>query len=378
MNQLQKYYLTEHKQLTQIMHMNLKEFIFETVKKEFFLMLNELKVYHSSYSNFDKFNHKKYLSNGAGSQAFGWGTYLTDSYEIANDYAENFIILKFNSFIVNADPIKYINNVYDDDIINKAVKMYHDVVRTIIYNNPISNFNANYFDIDLQKQVSPQTDYDNDCVSFEQNKYMMKSFMEDILKTKFDEKSFIEKNKDNYISLRMTKEEYVDKVNKENEVKELLRNIINKIFADAEKQVKKLSYVYEVTIPDDDGSNYIDLNASVSNQILHKITNGLSYVSNRFGDKYNILNKWKAFLNDDVPYGQNIVEKLKELIGNNVSNEKVDKAVSLFLLQCGIIGFRYKAGTIFGLPKGAKDDSINYVIFDANQIKINNKNKYIK
>ena len=31
-------------------------------------------AYHGSGASFDQFNHKKFLSSGAGSQSFGWGT----------------------------------------------------------------------------------------------------------------------------------------------------------------------------------------------------------------------------------------------------------------------------------------------------------------
>lgn len=48
----------------------------------------EMMAYHGSGSDFDKFNHKKYLGKGAGSQTFGWGTYVTDDVAIANDYSK--------------------------------------------------------------------------------------------------------------------------------------------------------------------------------------------------------------------------------------------------------------------------------------------------
>ncbi len=45
-------------------------------------------VYHGSGANFDKFNTEQYGLSGEGSMSFGYGTYLTDSEEIARDYAE--------------------------------------------------------------------------------------------------------------------------------------------------------------------------------------------------------------------------------------------------------------------------------------------------
>jgi hypothetical protein len=49
--------------------------------------VEELKAYHGSSANFDKFNHKKYLNTGAESQAFGWGTYITSDKKIGESYA---------------------------------------------------------------------------------------------------------------------------------------------------------------------------------------------------------------------------------------------------------------------------------------------------
>ena len=43
-------------------------------------------VYHGSGAEFDKFNHEK-MGSGAGSQVFGWGTYVTESEQIGRDYA---------------------------------------------------------------------------------------------------------------------------------------------------------------------------------------------------------------------------------------------------------------------------------------------------
>ena len=49
---------------------------------------DEMMAYHGSSADFDKFNHKKYLSTGAGSQVFGWGTYVTDDKAVATGYLE--------------------------------------------------------------------------------------------------------------------------------------------------------------------------------------------------------------------------------------------------------------------------------------------------
>jgi hypothetical protein len=71
--------------------------------------------------------------------------------------------------------------------------------------------------------------------------------------------------------------------------------------------------------------------------------------------------------------------------GNKVTGEEMyrwlskqldgDKEASLFLLSAGIDGIRYKAGTLSGM--GDKE-GYNYVIFDAADVTIENKEKYVK
>ena len=50
--------------------------------------INFQKVYHGSGANFERFNTDEYGFSGEGSMSFGYGTYLTDSEEIARDYVE--------------------------------------------------------------------------------------------------------------------------------------------------------------------------------------------------------------------------------------------------------------------------------------------------
>jgi hypothetical protein len=45
-------------------------------------------AYHGSAANFDKFDTDSYGLSGEGSMSFGYGTYLTDSKDIALHYAE--------------------------------------------------------------------------------------------------------------------------------------------------------------------------------------------------------------------------------------------------------------------------------------------------
>lgn len=341
--------------------------------------VNELNLYHASYNNFDKFNHKKYLGSGAGSQTFGWGTYLTDSYPIAKDYAEKFILLKFNEFIVKAEPEKYIENngSYDEELIKEAAKTYKQIVRFDISMRPEGRWSKNSFDSLLKTDEKASENYDNALKEYEQAIQMAKSWAEDVLKKEFDTESFKANYPKNSI-LKISKEEYINNINRRNTVYQLVKEMINNIWDDADKHVRKESYIYEVETPDDNGLNYIDLNNEVPNEIIESITNTLSKISRRYGGEWKTMSKWREFLShyNNAPKGEYMYDELGKLIGVETSIGNYDKAISLFLLQCGIDGFKYKAGTIYGLPDGADENSTNYVIFDANKVRIVSKNLF--
>lgn len=358
----------------------MKKNIDVAIRKAIFESINELSLYHSSYANFNKFNHKKYLSSGAGSQTFGWGTYLTDSYPIAKDYAEKFILLKFNEFVVNAKPEEYVgNNVrYNEELIKEAAKMYKQIVRFDISFNPDKRWSKNSFNSLLKTDEKATENYDSALKEYEQAIQMAKSWAENVLKTEFNLEAFKANYPKNSI-LKFSKQEYINNVNRQNTIYQLVKEIINNIWDDADKHVRKESYIYEVEIPDDNGLNYIDWNNKVQNEIIEKITNTLSKISERFGGGYKTMSKWREFLSycNNTPKGEDIHDELGKLVGVETSIGNHNKAISLFLMQCGIDGIKYKAGTIYGLPKDADENSYNYVIFDANKVKITSKNLFI-
>ena len=49
-------------------------------------VMDELNLYHGTNADFDNFDFA-YLSSGWGQQAYGYGFYLTTSYDAAKDYA---------------------------------------------------------------------------------------------------------------------------------------------------------------------------------------------------------------------------------------------------------------------------------------------------
>jgi hypothetical protein len=343
--------------------------------------VDELNLYHSSYSNFDKFNHRKYLSSGAGSQTFGWGTYLTDSFPIAESYAGKFIWQKFNEFVVSAEPENYVGDTsqYNDEIIKEACRLYRSIVRTrIVFTYGIERkYNRNFFDCNFEVTGDPAEEYDNVLKQYEKFKEEFKEVIEkqaEAGRPLSDEqlrKAFYVLKNGNEI-LDTPRDEYIATTTARNSVNSLVKLIINNIWDAADNHVKKESYIYEVEIPDDNGYNYLDYSNQVSPEIAKLISNGVMKLYRRFGNKIDtnrLDNAVEECLNGKMR-GQSLYEELTSALGGS------EKAASLFLNQCGIVGIKYRAGTIYGLPDGADESSLNYVIFDANNVRITSKNLF--
>ena len=300
--------------------------------------VDEMMAYHGTGADFDKFNHKKFLSTGAGSQTFGWGTYVTDDKAVANGYSEN--AKSFN----NEDAEYYIKNYlitnygYDSD---DAKKEAHDIIYNFKWAGSLSEF------IELCKKG-------------------------------------------------MTAE-YNDETRKK----------MNERWLDISTHLPTNdSYLYEVDIPEDNGQNYIEWYEEFPSEFMKRILQGFL----RLHDNYlNVIAEknypFKCDLYQDIQWMKQNPErayKMIDIISNGdyedffsssyYTNKALtdgksvyrrlqqiffgrDKAASLFLMQCGFDGIKYPSGTKWKKPDGASDDAYNYVIFDANKVKIVNKTK---
>lgn len=344
------------------------------IRKAIFESINELNLYHSSYANFNKFNHKKYLSSGAGSQTFGWGTYLTDSYPIAKSYAEKFILFEFNKFILSVEPLDYIPFSYDEEIIKEVEKLFKRVVRLDISLKPDGKWTkSSFYDFFKIDNGNPENIYDNALEAYENCKQASKEFCEKHMNAIFNEDLFNKNYFANNNVLDKTKDEYINEFNKKNTIYKLCLKLINDVWDDADAHVKKEAYIYEVEIPDDNGFNYLYYSDVLNKKTTQMIENGISRLYMKYNDKINI-HRLKMAIEDCYVGKMNGKMMYEEL--TSIFN-KSEKAASLFLLNCGIDGIKYKAGTIYSLPNDADENSYNYVIFDANKVKINSKNLFI-
>ena len=261
--------------------------------------INEINAYHGTSYNFDRFNHKKYLNTGDGSQSFGWGTYITDNEDIAEEYG--------------ARSMESNTGTYDKDGNRLTAEMLTNIANEV------------FSDANIIKDVV--------------NKIRMSMYGKGAL------------SEDDLIAL---KEEFVEKYpNMTDDIEQFFTILQDKSL----RFVKANNYVYEVDIPDYDGSNYIMWLEKPNDQLLHRLEKGFEKLKR----KYPSVNDLEL---ENVESGRDIYTMLNDILGT-------PKAASLFLFNmCGIEGIIYPIGTIFGYEG---EEGNNYVIFDANKVKIVNK-----
>ena len=245
-----------------------------------------LKVYHGSGADFTEFDFD-HMGEGAGSQTFGWGGYVTSSKKIGKSYA--------NLVDANAphQDVEYVgNNAHE----------YTDVVAGL--------FNGG------------QRDYD-DVKEFLQNGY--------------------NSDKENARKKQMLEWFESTKPSDWKSVNDGKRNL------------------YEVDIPDDNGSNYLDFENPMSEEQINTIRDALV-------KKGVDVPSWeKRGFKLDLPFKDVYAAVLPMMMRCE------PKEVSKFLSSLGYTGIKYPAGTIMG---GAEEGDTNYVIFKPEDMKITEHTKF--
>lgn len=248
-----------------------KDFNAETMSLEDTPKLS-LKVYHGSGADFTEFDFD-HMGEGAGSQAFGWGGYVTSSEEIGKSYAT----------LMDNDPSK----------------AYYRIQRS----------NGTRF---AKKYPTLE--------------------------------SFLHGDKQIAMNDKFTEQEKIDFYNEMKKLAEPYHNL------------------YEVDIPEDNGSNYLDWDAPITDELIDKVAKVLP--SLRSYDISN-LKKDRAFDN----FYKTI--SMRSVTDDATFND--DKAASKLLASLGYTGIKYKAGRNFG---GAEEGDTNYVIFKPEDMKITEHTKF--
>lgn len=275
-----------------------------------------LKVYHGSGADFTEFDFG-HMGEGAGSQAFGWGGYVTSSEEIGKGYVE--LTRKKPTYVYNGKEMS------EDDLrsvlLDKVGIDNANILDDFLYN-------LEKYGVSEAKSILRKGDY---------------AYFKDLLKG-------------TYGSIRSGYQNKVDAA-------EL-------ILAPRNIRVKKYKgNLYEVDIPDDNGNNYLDWDAPLTDKQKNTIIKELRRLKIDFDDF-----KKRGF-SFDGSFGGNAYDFLMYALRKTKKWKDVDvsRAVSKFLSSIGFTGIKYKAGTIFG---GAEEGDTNYVIFKPEDMKITEHTKF--
>ena len=266
-----------------------------------------LRTYHGSGADFTEFDFD-HMSDGAGSQVFGWGGYVTSSKKIGKSYAT----------LMDNDPSK----------------AYYRIQRS---NG--ARFAKKYPTLE----------------------------------------SFLHGDKQIAMNDKFTEQEKIDYYNEMKKLAEPYHNL------------------YEVDIPDDNGSNYLDCEKKLSDEVATKIIEGLygldaktlddmaskdivfrtllyDYIKNANKEQMIPLLVKTHALTRGTTYDNGNVEDDIRFVYTRLSNWMGSpKAASQFLSSLGFTGIKYPAGTIMG---GADKGDTNYVIFNPKDMKIVDHTKF--
>lgn len=267
-----------------------------------------LKVYHGSGADFTEFDFD-HMSEGAGSQAFGWGGYVTSSEEIGKSYAE--LTRKKPTYVYNGKEMSedYLRSVLLDKVGIDNANILDDFL-----------YNLEKYGVSEAKSILRKGDY---------------AYFKDLLKGTSGSARSGYQNKVDAAELILA-----------------LRNI----------RVKKYKgNLYEVDIPEDNGSNYLDFENPMNEEQINAIRDALA--------KNGVdVSSWEnRGFKLDLPFKDVYAAVLPMMMRCE------PKEVSKFLSSLGFTGIKYPAGTIQG---GAEEGDTNYVIFKPEDMKITQHTKF--
>lgn len=263
-----------------------------------------LRTYHGSGANFSEFDFN-HMGEGEGTQSFGWGGYVTSSPEIGKYYAESGRKDKY--FVYNGEKLDWrhmsatLSGIVGMDGVSKA-----------------DNFLVNVDRMGVEKAKQKLKD------SIDEYQKLYKENQGDFYKKQID---VMKKLLDLNLSVETPK-----------------------------------TSLYEVDIPDDNGSNYLDWDAPITDELIDKVAKALPSLSS-----FDI----KDLKKDRTFYNFYKTISMRSVKDDATFND--DKAASKLLASLGYTGIKYKAGRNFG---GAEDGDTNYVIFKPEDMKIVDHTKF--
>lgn len=242
-----------------------------------------LKVYHGSGADFTEFDFD-HMGEGEGSQAFGWGGYVTNSKEIGEDYTRRAKSRKANHAHFYANMGSLIANDWYEYFVKTANSESLEDAKEFVLK-----------DLDIDIKVD---------------------------ENKLNRNEIPESKRANIMA----------NLKEEKRIREIIANT-------KKEDLPKIASanLYEVDIPEDNGSNYLDWDAPITDELIDKVAKALPSLRS-----YDIkdLKKDRTF---DNFYKTISMRSVKD---DAVFND--DKAASKLLASLGYTGIKYKAGRNFG------------------------------
>ena len=268
-----------------------------------------IRTYHGTGASFDKFDLSHALE-GEGSETFGHGVYVTNSSKIGREYAQRAKQRKMADL--------YKNMRYPDGVKG-------DIFKRRVFGEMVN-------DVATGGSVASAKEFAKKRIGADAN---------DIQRT-------LENLKD-----REKGTEYEQNLkDRLAEYKEGLKWIDS---LDEDYLTQGNANRYDVDIPDDNGSNYLDWENPMSEEQINAIRDALA-------KKGVDVPSWeKRGFNLDLPFKDVYSAVLPMMMRYKPED------VSQFLSSLGFTGIKYPAGMVYG---GAEEGDYNYVIFDENNANI--------
>lgn len=362
--------------------------------------IDELEVLHGSRNKFDRFNHKDNLGKGAGSQCFGWGSYFTDDDSVAQGYVDSF----------RGDQ----SNVFQDGMLHlfsyaeKELDEVDNETLDYMYTGSAKCFKNGYTKKKMLFNIYNIVEYLKRCLGYvtsgkiqdlylfakqyliylvDFNELIANSYLGDI--DKFD----IQKDGNRYCIRRGN--EFVPMERITDDERSMLIEYMNALISSYERVYKwvfdklqntelfepRKSYKYNVTIPDDNGDNYLywyePLNRSQFEAIYEALVQ--AYQNNELNQNMGKFLPMDMLEdgNKEFFYTAMTRREFKETYRMLSTFFGSQEGASTFLMnKLGYDGIKYPAGTRWSKPDGSSDEAYNYVLFDADKSEINNVEEF--
>lgn len=274
-----------------------------------------LRTYHGTGASFDKFDLSHALE-GEGSETFGHGVYVTSSKEIGREYAQRAKQKKMANLYKN---VRYPDGVKGDTL---KRRLFGEMVNDVATGGDVKS--AKEF---AKKRVGADANDVERTLEHLKDREKGTEYEQDM-------KNSLAKYKDALKWIDSLDDDYLTQGN---------------------------ATRYEVEIPEDNGSNYLDWEKTLNEEQINAIRDALA-------KKGVDVSSWeKRGFKLDLTFKDVYSAVLPMMMRCKPED------VSKFLSSLGFTGIKYPAGMIYG---GAKEGDYNYVIFDENNAQIVGNTKF--